>query len=325
MSALARLKSKPVILAEPVIGCVVCGGERWIGVAKGFDYEYETCGNEWSYHACDSCGHVQIKSVPESAAISTIYPSHYYSYRINDVVHPVALWAKGLLDRLKFKSITAHLKAPPQSYLDVGCGDGRYLQQMISKGVSRNKAFGVELDPKAVEYATSKGLSVTQCRIEDAGHLPNDGLDLITMFHVIEHVARPDQVVAKLQSLLVSGGMLAIETPNIDSLDARLARKGYWGGYHIPRHWHVFTPESMTLLLEKAGYKVVAIRYQTGHAFWLWTLHHWLKYGKNMHRLAEICHPLRNVPLLALVTAFDIVRAKLGARTSAMLVLAVKI
>ena len=324
MSALLSLKYRPVIQTESFSVCVVCGGEGWTDMAAGFDYEYETCGNEWFYHACDSCGHVQIESLPVQTALSIIYPSNYYSYLINDLVHPMALWGKRLLDRYKFKEIVRRMHFTPSSYLDVGCGDGRYLQMMIESGMQPNRVFGVELDSKAVAHAQSNGLNVSQCRIEDATNLPMEGIDLITMFHVIEHVARPDKVVNKLRGLLVAGGMLAIETPNIDSLDARLSKKGLWGGYHIPRHWHVFTPKSMKMLLENAGYDVVAIRYQTGHAFWLWTLHHWLKYKQGYGGLARFCHPLRNLPLLALVTLFDIVRAKLGARTSAMLVLAIK-
>jgi 2-polyprenyl-3-methyl-5-hydroxy-6-metoxy-1,4-benzoquinol methylase len=323
LTPLEALRTKPRIECVPGTACTVCGGEQWTQVGSGQDFEYETCSNEWSYRSCNECGHVQIDPLPSPGALSTIYPPNYYSYVMNESIHPLARWAKGLLDRAKFRQI---LSGTPRaaSYLDVGCGDGRYLELMISKGVDRSRACGVELDGSAVAAATRKGLRVEQCRIEDATHLTPGEFDLITMFHVIEHIARPDDVVRRLYALLSAGGTLAIETPNFDSLDARIGRRRFWGGYHIPRHWHIFTPQSLQRLLAQAGFSVAAIRYQTGHAFWLWTLHHWLKYGLGWPRLAAFCHPLRNVPLLAAVTAFDKLRSAAGSRTSAILILARK-
>jgi len=317
------LSIKPAIASVAAMPCTVCGENLWTEVGSGQDFEYETCSNTWSFHACRQCGHVQIDPLPAPEMLGAIYPSNYYSYAMKDSVHPLARWAKRLLDKLKFRGILGN-SPRAASYLDVGCGDGRYLELMIERGADPSRVFGVELDAGAVKAACSKGLHVSQSRIEDAAYLAPGQFDLITMFHVIEHVARPDLVVARLNELLAPGGMLAIETPNFDALDARLAGRRYWGGYHIPRHWHVFTPESLQRLLMSAGFSVRAVRYQPGHAFWLWTLHHWLKYERSWPRLAAFCHPLRNVPLLALVTAFDLLRAKLGQRTSAMLVLAVK-
>lgn len=325
MKSLEALRSKPLIETVPALPCVVCFNERWKLLASGYDFEYETCGNEWKYHQCDKCGHVQIDPLPSSEFLSVIYPPDYYSYVMNKTVHPIARRAKKWLDQLKFRSILSKSVAQFDSYLDVGCGDGRYIELMIGRGVSPSKAYGVELDEHAVAISKSRGLQVERSRIEDAAHLHAEQFDFITMFHVIEHVARPDEVVQRLCELLKPGGLLAIETPNIDSLDARISVSRFWGGYHMPRHWHVFTPESLQSLLRQKGLSIVDVKFQPGHAFWIWTLHHWLKYEKNWPRLAAVCHPLRSVPLLAIATAFDLFRAKLGMRTSAMLILAHKI
>jgi hypothetical protein len=143
---------------------------------------------------------------------------------------------------------------------------------------------------------------------------------------VIEHVEQPVAVVRRLAESLTPGGVLALETPNLDSWDARLFRQQYWGGYHIPRHWHLFTPQTMTRLLTSAGLDVVTIEYQTGHSFWLYSIHHRLRYGTPPRpRLAAHFNPIGGSLLaLAAVTAFDKARAALGAATSAMLVIARK-
>jgi len=322
LKANAHLAAQPFIETIPSPDCAVCGGGTWREVGKGQDYEYATCSNVWTFRACQQCGHVQMDPLPAPETLGVIYPSNYYSYQMEKSIHPLARWAKRKLDRAKFRWILGGLRAPVGSYLDVGCGDGRYLEMMIDQGVDRERAQGVELDAHAVHVARAKNLNVTQTRIEDARGLEPGSFDLITMFHVIEHVARPDEVVARLQSLLRVGGLLALETPNFDCADARWSGERFWGAYHTPRHWHLFTAASLARLLRSHGFTIERQRFQTGHAFLLWTLHHWLKYGKEHGRLAEWCHPLRNVPLLALATAFDMLRIMFGRKTSAVLLVA---
>lgn len=320
MSPGERLAVQPLIATVPSRACAVCGAQAWHATGQAQDYEYATCSNLWTFRACGQCGHVQMDPVPAPETLRVIYPDNYYSYQMEKSIHPIARWAKQRLDRAKFGWITRGMRVG--SYLDVGCGDGHYLEMMIGRGADPARTHGVELDEAAVKAARARGLNVVQSRIEDARELQPDSYDLITMFHVIEHVERPDEVIARLRSLLRVGGVLALETPNFDCADARLTGRRYWGGYHTPRHWHVFTSASLQRLLRAHGFEIQRTRYQTGHAFLLWTLHHWLKYGKNRPALGEWCHPLKNVPLLALATSFDMLRIFLGLRTSAVLVVA---
>lgn len=321
MHPATELVHKPHVATLPALDCVVCGASSWTVVGSSQDFEYLTCGNSWDFRACCECGHVQIDPLPHPSTLRTIYPKDYYSYVMEQSVHPIALWAKKQLDRRKFEWITS--EAQINSYLDVGCGDGRYLEMMIEQGLDREYVYGVELDSAAVAAARCRGLQVQHSRIEDAS-LPIHAFDLITMFHVIEHVARPDEVIARLRELLRPGGILALETPNFDCADARLAGRRYWGGYHTPRHWHIFTPSSLARLLSNHGFEVVRSRFQTGHAFLVWTLHHWLKFEKGKRAFAKLCHPLRSLPLIAAATAFDLMRIGCGAKTSAMLMVARK-
>jgi methionine biosynthesis protein MetW len=322
LTAGALLAAQPLIATTPAAPCVVCGGGAWREVGQSQDYEYATCRNVWSFRACQDCGHVQIDPVPAPETLAVIYPANYYSYQMEKSVHPLALWAKHKLDRAKFRWITGGLAQRVSGYLDVGCGDGRYLQMMIGEGCQAERVHGVELDAHAVEAARARGLDVLQSRIEDVREFQPGSFDLITMFHVIEHVARPDEVIARLRSLLRIGGLLALETPNFDCWDARFSGRRFWGAYHTPRHWHLFTTASLRRLLLEHGFSIERQRYQTGHAFLLWTLHHWLKYGQGYGRLGEFCHPLKNLPLLAAATSFDMARIALGFKTSAVLMVA---
>jgi SAM-dependent methyltransferase len=309
---------------EPAGACAVCGGRRFAPIARNMDYELLSCRNVWTFGRCEGCGHVQLDPRPRPEALPMIYPPHYYSYDMARSVGRTALAGKAFLDRLKFRGILDCLKARPQSYLDIGCGDGKYLRAMDALGVPPPRIYGLELDQRAVDLARAGGYQVFAERVEASTSIPEHSIDLATMFHVLEHVSEPGAVLRKIAGWLAPGGTLAIETPNTDSLDARWFRREYWGGYHTPRHWHLFDEQGLRRLLEASGFRVLRTRYQTGHSFWLYSLHHALRYNRRlpMPRLAGLFHPLKSLPMLALATGFDFLRGRLGFRTSAVLVVA---
>ncbi|MBL9033020.1 MAG: class I SAM-dependent methyltransferase [Phycisphaerae bacterium] len=317
--------SAPLIPTEPVGACPVCRAVDFAPFAFGYDYESRTCRNLWRFVRCAACGHVWLDPRPALSTLATIYPPTYYAYNYASQVNPIARRAKEWLDSRKMRRIVASLPRAPGSFLDVGCGDGRFLRVMESRGIPRSRLFGLELDDRVVRPLADAGFQAFCERVEDCSKIPDGAIDLATMFHVIEHVDDPARVCRAVARWLAPGGVFAVETPNLDSLDARLFHRTHWGGYHIPRHWSLFTPASLQRLLADAGLTPFAVRFQTGHSFWMFSFHHWLRYeGRPMPRLARAFNPLRGLPMLAAFTALDIVRATLGARTSAMLVLARK-
>jgi hypothetical protein len=146
------------------------------------------------------------------------------------------------------------------------------------------------------------------------------------MFHVIEHVADPVGVVNRVAEWLSPGGSLVVETPNLDSWDARLFKERWWGGYHIPRHWTLFDVNTLRHLFERCGLTVRHHAYQTGHASWMNSFHHLAKYNwrSPRPRLAEWFELPKGLPTLVAFTGFDILRRALGARTSTILMVAQK-
>lgn len=307
-----------------VPGCAVCGGVTHTVVATGRDYELDTCSNEWRMVACAACGHVWLHPRPALEALPVVYPPTYYAYNYETAVSSIAQRGKAWLDRQKLGAIRAAVGRPVQAYADVGCGTGRYLRLVADGGTSRAAIYGQELDERVVASLRAEGFQACACRAEACRHIPEGTLDLITIFHVIEHVADPVGVVTRLASWLKPGGVLAIETPNLDSIDHALFARTYWGGYHFPRHWHLFRAETLGRLLRDAGLVVERLQYQTGHSFWMYSVHHWLKYARGWPRLARWFDPFRGVPALIAFTAFDRVRAMVGFRTSAMLIVARK-
>jgi 2-polyprenyl-3-methyl-5-hydroxy-6-metoxy-1,4-benzoquinol methylase len=315
----------PQIAVEEVARCPVCGHDRFTEEATGFDYELLTCANAWRYVRCALCGHIWLNPRPAVSELGVIYPSSYYAYNYEEEINTIAVKGKDALDRLKFRSLVRALPRPPKSYLDIGCGNGRFLRLMTDRGVPRSACYGIELDERVVSRLSSEGFQAFCTRVEDCDQIPPGAIDLVTAFHVIEHVEDPASMVRQVASWIAPGGMCAIETPNTDSVDQRLFARGWWGGYHIPRHWNLFTPSTLERLLRDAGLEVVQTRFQTGHSFWMFSLHHKLRYAKRPHRrLARMFDPFKGLPLLVAFTALDKLRAAAGFRTSAMLVLARK-
>jgi SAM-dependent methyltransferase len=312
----------PRISEESVPRCNVCRGDTFDALAFGFDYEMRTCSNTWRFVQCRDCGHVWLNPRPALSTLPLIYPLSYYAYNYGDI-SSISLRAKAWMDRLKIRTILRHCRERLGAYLDVGCGDGRYLRAVEQRGVPRSHLFGLELSATAADRLAGQGYQVHSLRVEDAACLPEGGIDLVTMFHVLEHVDDPRNTVESIRHWLSPGGVLAIETPNIASFDARLFLRGLWGGYHIPRHWHLFTTDTLTRLLRDVGLEILAVRYQTGHSFWMYSFHHLLRFrSRRLRWLAAAFNPLRSPALLAMFTAFDKIRGIMGFRTSSVLVIA---
>jgi len=275
---------------------------------------------------CHECGHVWLHPRPAVSELSVIYPPTYYSYNYDKEVGAIARHSKELLDRLKFRSILKAVSAPPRSFLDIGCGDGRYLKLMEKRGVARSACYGIEIDEEVVAPLQRDGYPAFHSRVEDCEDIPPGSVDLATIFNVIEHIEDPATVARKVFGWLAPGGLFAVETPNFATVDHRVFPNGKWGAYHIPRHWNLFTPSTLERLLGDNGFELVDTQFQTAHAGWMFGVHHTLRYGKRPRpRLGKLFDPFEGLlPFLAGFTALDKLRIAAGGRTGGMLMLARK-
>ena len=155
----------------------------------------------------------------------------------------------------------------PGVLLDFGCGDGSFMSRLQRVGW---KVSGIEQDPKAAaSLRTRLGFDVRPS-LEDFTDRAGE-FDVITVSHVIEHLADPVETLRSLRRYLNPGGSLVIVTPNANSLGARVFGK-FWRGLEPPRHFNVFTPKSLRYALGQAGYGVKELTTETRMArrlFWV--------------------------------------------------------
>lgn len=308
------LPNAPQIATQPVT-CDLCGSDDAEHYADSYDYEYGTCSNRWRFVRCVHCGNVYLNPRPHRDTIATIYPPNYYSYNFDQQIHPIARAAKAWLDRGRFKWMQRQLSVPLTAYLDVGCGNGRYLRVMADAGLRRDHVYGTELDEGVVRSLRAEGFNTRQGLFEEITDLPESFFQLVTFFSVLEHVPRPLAVLGRARSLLAPGGIVLCEVPNVRSWNGRLFRDRYWGGYHTPRHWNLFSAETFARAIEPLGFRVRTIKRGTGHAFWMYSFHHYVRYHLRWERLGRWLHPSTCLPGLAVVTAMDLVRARLNQET----------
>jgi SAM-dependent methyltransferase len=160
--------------------------------------------------------------------------------------------------------------------LDIGFGNGAFLKLATEIGWS---AEGIDFDPSAVEAARSRGLEVRCAGVEDLADEPS-GYDVITLSHVIEHVYDPPALLRAICRLLRPGGLLWLETPNLDSLGhIRFGRD--WRGLEPPRHLTLFSVDSLRFALTEAGFTRLRQRWRGLSVFDVLPASEAIKNGRN--------------------------------------------
>jgi SAM-dependent methyltransferase len=139
--------------------------------------------------------------------------------------------------------------------LDLGCNSGGFLAAM--KGPPW-KLFGIEMSECAASEAEANcGAHVFVGDILDAP-FPTESFDVITCFHVFEHLYRPREVLAKVHDWLKPGGIFYTMMPNIDSVGARIFGS-YWYALELPRHLFHFSPATLRNLARSSGLEELSI------------------------------------------------------------------
>jgi 2-polyprenyl-3-methyl-5-hydroxy-6-metoxy-1,4-benzoquinol methylase len=235
-SSLARDNELPSAKAV----CGICGKDN---DTRPFARNIERGGGRYDVYFCEHCRVGFTVPFPSAEALSRLYASG--SYRTEDgtrfnvaLESIVRYFTAGKAGRIrKFHVSRGDL-------LDVGCGRGLFLDIMKKNGWH---VTGVEFSEETASYAsTVYGINVISPQAMMA--VPDESYDVITIFHVLEHMQDPAAVLRTCRRLLKKHGLLVIAVPNLSSLQADLG-KSNWFHLDVPYHLYHFTLSGLRQLL----------------------------------------------------------------------------
>lgn len=231
---------------EKVI-CDLCGADAPISQTSHVD---RFSGDEFDLATCSNCGLVYLPVRPSGKDLDDYYPEEYEAYYLLDNISTTDNWHLRRALNLQLKFVDEQSNTGGRSLLDVGCATGNFL--MVARENGWN-GLGIEPVQKAAQLARDYyGLEVISGTLESAD-LPFSSFDVITMWDVLEHLPSPKQAFQKSWELLKPGGNLVFSIPNLTSFDRYLFGK-YWIGWDTPRHFNLFTNETLQELFKITGF-----------------------------------------------------------------------
>ncbi len=282
------MTSKTPIKVKPVTSCILCGyrGQNLYSHLK--DSLFGVPGF-WSISSCKNCALLWLDPQPLEEDTSLLY-SNYYTHEglTNNFLTSSEVSFENFPKnkKIKYAVLVAYFKYPimvPRVYyfvgvilgaipsfrkkvelsiggflpkkgarlLDLGCGNGDYLLEMKYLGFD---VEGIEIDPQSAEIARSNGIPVITGTLTKNTYKENS-FDAVYLNNVIEHLANPEEIMSICHTILKKGGRLCIKTCSSKSFARSLFQESY-RGLEIPRHFFIFSPESLRQLGKRVGFSV---------------------------------------------------------------------
>lgn len=287
---------------EHLGGCPVCGAVAHEMLFEGLVDEAFMCApGKWDMHRCTQCRNAYLNPRPSRASIGAAYESYY----THEGTHPrvgysLLAWPKklsrraanayanrryatdwqpsttllgwvvdivpGLKSKLDIQFRWLPRPDPGALLLDVGCGSGAFLRCAAAAGW---KPHGAEPDPRAAAQASLDGADVRVGDIREFISMENR-FQAITFSHSIEHVHDPVEDLRLAYRLLAPGGVLYVDTPDLDCLGrTRFGR--HWRGLEAPRHLVLFSRAGLLAVLRRVGFDSIVLhpRYAVSRGMFL--------------------------------------------------------
>ncbi|MFZ6027656.1 MAG: class I SAM-dependent methyltransferase [Chloroflexota bacterium] len=249
---------------------------------------------------CSQCGLIYQNPRPTLAEMAQHYPPEYESYATPARDKPSWLVRKAIEYGVAKRCRTVTRKKNGGRLLDVGCASGTFLHGM--QRYPQWALYGVEPSEHAAGIAQKAyGLNVRVGTLE-AASFPDAYFDVVTLWDVLEHLHDPFNGLREIHRILKPQGLLVLRVPNADSVDARRFGPA-WAGLDAPRHLYVFATDTLTRLVDKAGFQTKEVNCQIGsYPTFALSVRFWMKTnGIPLHRRQRISR-LLYTPLARIVS-----------------------
>ena len=257
--------------------CPCCGSNA---ILDKFTCEDFTVSHEsFSIWECNNCTLLFTQAVPEQKAMEPYYKSEAYISHTDSekgIANKIYKLARRYTLKWKLNLIKVALgkEFDTINILDIGCGTGAFLNGAVEAGWH---VTGLEPDDGARKVCRDK----YQIEAEVPSklfELPAQHFDVVTLWHVLEHVHQLHEYMAEIKRVLKPGGMTFIALPNYTSSDAAFYHE-YWAAYDVPRHLYHFSPIAVNKLVEQHKMKTAFIKPMWLDAFYIALLSEGYKKG----------------------------------------------
>jgi 2-polyprenyl-3-methyl-5-hydroxy-6-metoxy-1,4-benzoquinol methylase len=245
--------------------CPCCGSAALSKALAATDYLVSQ--KEFEILECADCTLRFTQHIPDAQAIAQYYQSSdYISHSgtnkgiINSLYHTVRKIT--LADKRRL--ILSVTQIDNGRLLDIGAGTGAFVGHMQTNGW---QSTGLEPDEAARRNALTAN-KVNLLAPDTLFEFPENSFDVITMWHVLEHVHDLHNYMEQLKKILKPNGKIFIAVPNYTSYDAKFY-KGFWAAYDVPRHLYHFSPEAMFQLLSIHSLQLLASRVMWYDSFYI--------------------------------------------------------
>jgi 2-polyprenyl-3-methyl-5-hydroxy-6-metoxy-1,4-benzoquinol methylase len=244
------------------ISCPLCGDEDERLVTEVQDTMFGQPG-KYRLVECRRCAMKYVNPRPTAAALARHYPGDYLCFTNFDAEHALLRWAFHRMQQGQAKrrvrhieSVTGKLSAGTR-VLDVGCGRGELLGRLQRERGC--ECEGTDINPDVLALVHRElGIPVHHGYLPEL-QLPSQRFDLVTMTEYLEHEPNPALVISEARRLLEPGGFIAIEVPDITGPPGRWFKHNWWQ-IDAPRHLMFFSPQTLSKMLEDAGFEVFRVR-----------------------------------------------------------------
>lgn len=249
---------------EELKACPVCNSLKFSNLIECEDHtvSHET----FQIAECETCGFAFTNPRPGENEIGPYYQSEDYISHSNS--------SKGMVNTLyqlvrkhalksKYRLIFS-ITGKPASLLDYGSGTGEFLHTMQQKGFT---VMGLEPSPDAKAQAI-KNYNLNIQSPDELKNLPDESMEVITMWHVLEHVHQLKPTLKELQRVLKKGGHLIIAVPNRNAWEERVYKKN-WAAYDVPRHLYHFKSPQIRALVKEQGMNLVNYKAMPFDSFYI--------------------------------------------------------
>jgi len=235
------------------VNCNICGSDEVELVLKTKDYRYKLGSEEFNLVKCQDCSLIFINPRPTKNEIVKFYPLNLY--------YPKGTSAVNLLNNFFLKKMVNTVKKYKKNgrLLDIGCGSGDFISKMKN---DKFLLYGIDISIEACNIAKNKVENYAEIVNSELKYcsFPEKYFDVITLWHVLEHVRNPKEILIEVKRILKDGGILIIGLPNINSMAFKIFKK-YWIDLDIPRHYYHFSFSSISNLLRVTGFRIDNVKY----------------------------------------------------------------